>query len=130
MTNTLTHDRLTARRKKDFNETEKMRDNTESPNTLPEMKINFSGEVLWANHSAEKLLRELGAESRWQNQLFFSVEFPYLLKPGCFTDIEINTENYSYCFSAVSFDEEEYVGLHCYRIIKTNAEKNSESLNH
>jgi hypothetical protein len=118
MISTLTQENIAEGRKNIFHEYDAMKDQRGNLNALPELRVNFSGEVLQVNRSAEKLLAELGAESKWQAQLFFSVEFPQLLQRGCFTDVEINTENFRYCFSAVAFDEAEYVELQCYRILR------------
>lgn len=98
--------------------------------SLPEMKINFAGEVLSTNRSAKKLLEQFGVESEWQLQLFLSTEHPEILQHGCCTDFEISTKHFVYSFSAVAFNEADYVGLHCYRVMRNETINTPQQLFH
>ena len=83
---------------------------------MPEMKISFDGRRLFANASAKKLLERLGVKDL--EAKFFNGKYPHILKPGVNEDFEVNSGLFVFCFSAVAFDEAEYIGLYCYRIIK------------
>jgi hypothetical protein len=130
MNNSLYREILPAREKINFSELTENDFEQGIPHILPEMKINFAGDVLSANRSAKKLLQQFGVESGWQLQLFFSTEHPEILQRGCCADFEISTKYFVYSFSAVAFDEADYVGLHCYRATRNETINTPQELFH
>jgi hypothetical protein len=81
---------------------------------MPEMKISFEGRKIYANPQAEKFLERLGIAGL--EQKFFTAKYPYLLKMGINENFEISSGQFIFYFTAVAFEEAEYIGLYCYRV--------------
>lgn len=84
---------------------------------MPEIRISFEGRKMSSNIPGEKLIQSLGISGKEKE--FFSWRYPGILKSGINTDFEIHSGQYLFFFSAVAFDEAGYIGLYCYRIVKS-----------
>lgn len=90
--------------------------NRHNNNILPIFKINFAGDILYANYASLNLLHDLGvtANKRLSGK-FISEHFPVLEK-NISTDIVITTHDAEISFSVVSYDEAGYIGFYAYEI--------------
>lgn len=82
----------------------------------PVFKINYKGDILYANNSAMKLLHELGVSANKKIPKKFIEEHPDLFKPHVNTEVIILTKSNACIFDVVSFDEEGYIGFYSNQI--------------
>jgi hypothetical protein len=101
---------------KKFNGLPTKKVNRHNDNILPIFKINFAGDILYANYASLNLLHDLGVTAnRRLTGKFISEHFPVLEK-NINTDIAITTHDAEVFFSVISFEEAGYIGFYAYEI--------------
>jgi|GEM_PF-4696952 len=90
--------------------------NRHNDNSLPIFKINFEGDILYANYASLNLLHDLGVTvHRRLTGKFISEHLPVLEK-NINTDIVITTHDAEVFFSVISFNEAGYIGFYAYEV--------------
>lgn len=90
--------------------------NRHNDNNLPVFKINFAGDILYANYASLNLLHDLGVTAnRRLSRKFISDHLPVLEK-NLNTDIVITSHDAEILFSVVSFEEAGYIGFYAYAL--------------
>jgi hypothetical protein len=101
---------------KKFNGVPAQKVNRHNNNILPVFKINFAGDILYANYASLNLLHDLGVTiNRRLTGKFISEHLPVLEK-NINTDIVITTHDSEVFFSVVSFEEAGYIGFYAYEV--------------
>ena len=101
---------------KKFNGVPAKKMNRHNNNILPIFKINFAGDILYANYASLNLLHDLGVTAtRRLTGKFISEHLPVLEK-NIYTDIVINSHDAEVFLSVVAFEEAGYIGFYAYEI--------------
>jgi hypothetical protein len=101
---------------KKFNSVPTKKVNRHNDNSLPVFKINFAGDILYANYASLNLLGDLGINANKRLSGKFISEHLPVLEKNINTDIVITTHDAEVLFSVISFEEAGYIGFYAYEI--------------
>ena len=96
------------------------RPNPHNNNMLPVFKINFDGDILYANNASLNLLHNLGTTVHRRLTNKFISDHKELLVYNANTDTLISTGNTDIHFSVVAFPEAGYIGFYAFHIESKN----------